>query len=142
LVRVPDPVVRLNAVALTLNAGAKLAQAQAYSAAYPWLDAALSALATDTATATAAPRDQLRSTASFWYGVTSVLTSGGAYKGMTDSRSCARAKEFFDRIKRTRTALERGRSVHEPTAAQMLRAVAQYEGAMPSVKQAFQCTNF
>jgi hypothetical protein len=74
--------------------------------------------------------------------LTSVLTSGGAYKGMTDSRSCARAKEFFDRIKRTRTALERGRSVHEPTAAQMLRAVAQYEGAMPSVKQAFQCTNF
>jgi tetratricopeptide (TPR) repeat protein len=136
-----DTALRINSAALMFQAGAKLAQAGAYDRAYPWLDTLLQTL--DKGTVPPGPGiDQIRTNANFWYGISSVVTAPPAYKSMTDAKSCAQAKAFNDRIKRTRSALESSRTVHPPTVTRMLGAVGQYENAMKSVKQAFRCSNF
>jgi hypothetical protein len=137
-----DTAIRLNAAVLMLTAGSKLAQAQAYDPAYPWLDSLLTLVEPRIPSDTSGPRHQIRVNASFWYGIASIVSASGPYRQMTQSRSCADAKAFHDRLKRTRAALELGRRVHEPTVTQMLAAAKQYETAMATVKQAFKCTNF
>jgi len=80
--------------------------------------------------------------ASFWYGLSSVLTLQGPYKRMIDSKNCEEAKLINERLVRTRGALELGRRIHPPTVDQMLRFLGQYESNMPKVKQAFKCRTF
>jgi len=138
----PDTAIRLNAAVLMLTAGSKLAQAQAYDRAYPWLDSLLTLVEPRTPADTTGPRHQIRVNASFWYGIASIVSSGVPYRQMAQSKSCGEAKAFSDRLKRTRAALELGRRVHEATVIQMLAAAKQYEAAMTSVRQAFKCTNF
>ncbi len=139
-----DSTQRLAATVLVLTGGSKLAQAGAYPAAYTWLDSLLTIIAFTPRTPadTLGPKHQVRINASFWYGLSSVLTLNGPYQAMTKAKGASRCPEahaVFDRLARTKTALQLGRRVHPPTADQMLGFVAQYERAKPSVQNAFKC---
>lgn len=138
----PDSTQRLAAAVIMLTAGSKLAQAGAYPAAYTWLDSLLTLIAPKNGADTLGPKQQVRINASFWYGLSSVLTLNGPYQEMTKAKGASRcpdAHAVFDRLARTKAALLLGRRVHPPTADQMLGFVAQYEKAKPSVQAAFKC---
>jgi tetratricopeptide (TPR) repeat protein len=138
----PDSGQRLAAAVIMLTGGSKLAQAAAYDAAYRWLDTLLTLIAPRNAADTLGPKHQVRINASFWYGLSSVLTLNGPYQTMTKAKGasrCVEAHTVFDRLTRTKAALQLGRRVHPPTADQMLGFVAQYEKAKPSVQAAFKC---
>lgn len=137
-----DSTQRLAASVIMLTAGSKLAQAAAYDAAYPWLDTLLQVIAPRSASDTLGPKQQVRINGSFWYGLSSVLTLNGPYQIMTKAPKairCDLAHQVFNRLTRTKSALQLGRRVHPPTADQMLGFVAQYEKAKPSVQAAFKC---
>ena len=138
-----DTTQKLAAAVIMLTGGSKLAQAQAYDASYGWLDTLLVVIAPKTNADTLGPKHQVRVNASFWYGLSSVLTLGKPYKEMTEKKGTARcpaAREVFERLTRTRAALTLGRRVHPPTADQMLNFVRQYEAAKPQVQKAFKCS--
>ena len=138
----PDSGQRLAAAVIMLTGGSKLAQAAAYNAAYRWLDTLLTVVAPRNPADTLGPRYQVRINASFWYGLSSVLTLGEVYQPMTKAKGadkCPQARAVFDRLARTKTAMLLGRRVHPPTADQMLGFVGQYEKAKPSVQGAFKC---
>jgi tetratricopeptide (TPR) repeat protein len=138
-----DSTQRLAASVIMLTAGSKLAQAGAYNQAYPWLDTLLTIIAPKNAVDTIGPKQQIRVNASFWYGLSSVLTLAGPYKNMTEVKGAARcpaARTVFDRLTRTKQALQLGRRVHPPTADQMLGFVGQYEKAKPQVQKAYKCS--
>ena len=142
-----DTTQRLTAAVIMLTGGSKIAQAAAYDRAYPWLDTLLQVVAPRSATDTAGPRHQVRVNASFWFGLSSVLTFGKVYEPMTklparDRTRCDKAEAVFDRLDRTKAALTLGRRIHPPTADQMLGFVAQYEKGRAPVRQAFKCRNF
>jgi tetratricopeptide (TPR) repeat protein len=137
---------RLAAAVIMLTGGSKLAQAAAYDAAYVWLDTLLTVVTPRTPTDTVGPRHQVRKNASFWYGLASVLTLNKPYQDMTKLKSndpsrCEVAKGIFDRLTKTKAALRLGRSVHPPTADQMMGFADQYERAKPQVVRAFKCRN-
>jgi hypothetical protein len=137
-----DSTQKLAASVIMLTGGSKLAQAQAYDGAYPWLDSLLTVMAPKNAADTLGPKQQVRINASFWYGLSSVLTLGKPYKEMTEAKGaqrCVLAREVFDRLTRTKNALSLGRRVHPPTADQMLGFVRQYEAAKPQVQKAYKC---
>jgi tetratricopeptide (TPR) repeat protein/TolB-like protein len=140
----PDSTQRLAGAVIMLTAGSKLAQANAYPAAYTWLDSLLNIIGPTPKTLadTLGPKQQVRINASFWYGLSSILTLQPEYKKMTDAKGAARcpaARAVFDRLERTKAALQLGRRVHPPTADQMLGFVGQYEKAKPSVQAAYKC---
>lgn len=140
----PDSTQKLAAAVIMLTGGSKLAQAGAYPAAYQWLDSLLSIIGYQPRAAadTLGPKHQVRINASFWYGLSSVLTLNGPYQAMTKAKGAARcvdARDVFDRLTRTKAALQLGRRVHPPTADQMLGFVAQYEKAKGQVQAAFKC---
>ena len=138
-----DSTQRLAASVIMLTAGSKLAQAGAYNQAYPWLDTLLTVVAPKNAADTAGPRQQIRVNASFWYGLSSVLTLNGPYQDMTKAKGaerCPKARTVFDRLTRTKNALTLGTRVHPPTAKQMLGFVDQYEKAKPQVQKAYKCS--
>ncbi|HXM38084.1 MAG TPA: hypothetical protein VN908_05415 [Gemmatimonadales bacterium] len=137
-----DSTQRLAAAVIMLTGGSKLAQAGAYDRAYVWLDTLLQVVAPRAPIDTLGPRYQVRINASFWYGLSSVLTLNKSYQEMTKAKGpnrCDEAKTVFDRLARTKAALLLGRRVHPPTADQMLGFVAQYEKAKPQVQKAFKC---
>jgi Tfp pilus assembly protein PilF len=139
-----DSTQRLAASVIMLTGGSKIAQAGAYPASYIWLDSLLTIIGPTPRTPadTLGPKHQVRINASFWYGLSSVLTLNGPYQQMTKAKGadkCIEARAVFDRLTRTKTALLLGRRVHPPTADQMLGFVAQYEKAKPSVQAAFKC---
>jgi len=90
----------------------------------------------------------VRVNASFWWGLSSILTLGPVYQYVTklpasDRQRCDKAKTLvFDRLDRTKAALTLGRRIHPPTADQMLGFVAQYEKGRKPVRDAFKCRNF
>jgi Tfp pilus assembly protein PilF/TolB-like protein len=142
-----DSMQRLAASVIMLTGGSKLAQAAAYDHAYVWLDTLLQVVAPKAASDTVGPRFQVRINASFWYGLSSVLTLNKPYQEVSKLKPqnrdrCDRAKALYERIERTKVALTLGRRVHPPTADQMLGFVGQYEKAIPQVRRAFKCTNF
>ena len=142
-----DTTQRLTAAVIMLTGGSKIAQAAAYDKAYIWLDTLLQVVAPKSPTDTLGPRYQVRINASFWFGLSSILTLGPTYQAMTklpasDRQRCDKAKAVFDRLDRTKAALTLGRRVHPPTVDQMLGFVAQYDKARPQVVQAFKCRNF
>jgi tetratricopeptide (TPR) repeat protein len=138
-----DSTQRLTGAVIMLSAGSKLAQAAAYGRAYPWLDTLLQVVVAPRTTAdTVGPRFQVRINASFWYGLSSVLTLRDPYQAMVKSKSCAEAKVIYDRLQRTKAALQLGMRVHAPTATQMNGFNEQYLAQMPRVKQAYKCRNF
>lgn len=139
----PDSMQRLAASVITLTGGSKLAQAAAYDAAYIWLDTLLQVVAPRSPSDTTGPRFQVRLNSSFWWGLSSILTFGKPYEAMTKLKGAARcpgARDVFDRLTRTRQALQVGRRVHQPTADQMLGFVARYEQAKPQVQRSFKCS--
>jgi len=140
-----DSTQRLAGAVIMLTGGPKLAQAGAYDHAYVWLDTLLQIVAPKNPADTLGPRQQVRINASFWYGLSSVLTLAKPYKEMTEIKGsnvvkCAAARGVFDRLERTKAALQLGRRVHPPTADQMLNFVQQYEKAKPQVQKAFKCS--
>ena len=138
----PDSTQRLAGAVIMLTGGSKLAQAGAYPAAFRWLDSLLTLIAPRNPADSLGPKQQVRINASFWYGLSSVLTLNGPYQEMTKAKGasrCPQAHAVFDRLTRTKSALLLGRRVHPPTADQMLGFVAQYERAKPSVQNAFKC---
>ena len=142
-----DTAQKLTAAVLMLTGGSKIAQAAAYDRSYLWLDTLLQVVAPRSPSDTTGPRFQVRVNASFWFGLSSILTLGPTYQAMTklpasDRQRCDKAKAVFDRLDRTKAALTLGRRVHPPTADQMLGFVAQYEKARAQVKAAFKCRNF
>ena len=140
----PDSTQRLAAAVIMLTGGSKIAQAQAYPGAYPWLDTLLQVVAPKNPADTVGPKQQVRVNASFWYGLSSVLTLNGPYQDMAKEKvkaqQCPKARAVFDRLARTKGALQLGRRVHPPTADQMLGFVAQYEKSKQSVQRAFKCS--
>jgi len=140
----PDSTQRLAAAVIMLTGGSKIAQAQAYPGAYPWLDTLLQVVAPKNPADTLGPKQQVRVNASFWYGLSSVLTLNGPYQDMAKEKvkaqQCPKARAVFDRLARTKGALQLGRRVHPPTADQMLGFVAQYEKSKQSVQRAFKCS--
>jgi tetratricopeptide (TPR) repeat protein len=141
----PDSTQKLAAAVIMLTGGSKLAQAGAYPAAYAWLDSLLSIIGYQPRTPadTLGPKQQVRINASFWYGLSSVLTLNGPYQAMTKAPKktrCVDARAVFERLARTKAALQLGRRVHPPTADQMLGFVTQYERAKPQVQAAFKCS--
>jgi tetratricopeptide (TPR) repeat protein len=138
-----DSTQKLAAAVIMLTGGSKLAQAASYDRAYHWLDTLLQVVTPRTPTDTVGPKQQVRVNASFWYGLSSVLTLNGPYQEMTKEKGaerCPKARAVFDRLARTKSALQMGRRVHPPTADQMLGFVAQYEKAKPQVQRAFKCS--
>jgi tetratricopeptide (TPR) repeat protein/TolB-like protein len=138
-----DSTQKLAAAVIMLTGGSKLAQAAAYDRAYLWLDTLLQVVPARSASDTVGPKYQIRLNGSFWYGLSSVLTLNRPYQEMTKAKGptrCAEARAVFDRLARTKSALQFGRRVHPPTADQMLGFVAQYEKAKPSVQRAFKCS--
>ena len=138
-----DSTQKLAASVIMLTGGSKLAQAGAYGSAYPWLDTLLTVLTPRTNADTLGPKHQVRVNASFWYGLSSVLTLNAPYQEMTKVKGAARcpaARAVFDRLTRTKAALNLGRRVHPPTADQMLGFVRQYEAAKPQVQKAYKCS--
>jgi len=118
-----DSTQRLAAAVIMLTGGSKLAQAAD----------------------TLGPKQQVRINASFWYGLSSVLTLAKPYKEMTEIKGsnavkCTAARAVFDRLERTKSAMLLGRRVHPPTADQMLGFVSQYEKAKPQVQKAWKCS--
>ena len=138
----PDSALRLNATVIMLTAGSKLAQAQAYSRAYPWLEQTLQQVPVRAPGDTTGPRQQVRVNASFWYGLSSVSTLVPVYQAMVGSKNCDQAKAVNDRIQFTKEALIRGARVHLPTAQSLLNNLTRFEDQMPAVKRAFKCRNF
>lgn len=142
-----DTTERLTAAVIMLTGGSKIAQAAAYERAYIWLDTLLQVIAPRSPTDTLGPRHQVRVNASFWFGLSSVLTLNRPYQEMTklkasDRQRCDKAKAIFDRLDRTKASLTLGRRIHPPTADQMLGFVAQYEKARAQVRAAFKCRSF
>jgi tetratricopeptide (TPR) repeat protein len=137
-----DSTQRLAASVIMLTGASKIAQAAAYDKSYIWLDTLLQVVAPRSPADTVGPRHQIRLNASFWFGLSSVLTLSKPYQDMVKSKNCDQAKAIHDRLVRTRTALLYGERVHPPTARQMLGFLTQYEQQMPRVKQAFKCRNF
>lgn len=141
-----DSTQRLAASVIMLTGGSKLAQAAAYDAAHLWLDTLLQVVTPRMAGDTAGPRHQVRVNASFWYGLSSVLTLNKPYQDMTklktnDPSRCDVAERIFERVTRTKAALRLGRRVHPPTADQMMGFAEQYDRARPQVARAFKCRN-
>jgi Tfp pilus assembly protein PilF len=137
-----DSTQRLAAAVIMLTGGSKLAQAAAYPAAYTWLDSLLTLIAPRNAADTLGPRYQVRINASFWWGISSVLTLNPPYQEMSKAKGAARcplARAFYDRLGRTKSALLLGRRVSPPFADQMLGYVTQYEKTKPGVQAAFKC---
>jgi len=139
-----DSTQRLAGAVIMLTGGSKLAQANAYPPAYTWLDSLLTIIGPTPRTPadTLGPKQQVRINASFWYGLSSVLTLSGPYQHMTKAKGperCIEARSVFDRLARTKGALLLGRRVHPPTADQMLGFAAQYEKAKPNVQAAYKC---
>src|SRR5258706_10553005 len=125
-----------------LNGGPNHAQGAAYDGYYRWLASLLQIVAPKTPTDNLGPRYQVRINASFWYGLSSVLTLNGPYTRMTKAKGpdrCVEAHSVFDRLSKTKTAMLLGRRVHPPTADQMLGFVAQYEKAKSSVQGSYKC---
>ncbi|MGH8630455.1 MAG: tetratricopeptide repeat protein [Burkholderiales bacterium] len=137
-----DSAQRLTAAVIMLTGGSKLAQAAAYDRAYVWLDTLVQVVAQRSPADTVGPRHQVRLNASFWYGLSSVLTLSKPYQDMVKSKKCDQAKAINERLVRTRGALQYGERVHPATVRQMLGFLVQYERQMPRVKQAFKCSNF
>ena len=139
-----DSTQRLAAAVIMLTGGSKIAQAQAYYGAYPWLDTLLIVVAPRNASDTLGPKQQVRINGSFWFGLSSVLTLNGPYQDMAKEKDkrlqCPKARAVFERLARTKSALQLGRRVHPPTADQMLGFVAQYEKSKQSVQRAFKCS--
>ena len=140
-----DSTQKLNAAVILLTGGSKLGQAGAYDPAYDWLDKLLTSIPPRTPGDTLGPRQQIRINASFWWGLSSVLTFAKPYKDMSQVKGstavkCAAARDVFGRLTRTRSALELGRRVHPPTVNQMLGFVSQYERAKAQVQAAFKCS--
>lgn len=138
-----DSTQRLAASVIMLTGGSKLAQAAAYDRAYPWLDTLLQVVAPRSPADTVGPKHQVRVNGSFWYGLSSVLTLTAPFQEVRNAKGaqrCPKARTFFDRLARTKQALQLGRRVHPPTADQMLGFVAQYEKARASVQAAYKCS--
>src|SRR5438552_3781891 len=104
----PDSNVRVNAAAIMLQGSSKIAQAQAYDRAYPWLDQLLNLVAPRSPADTVGPRQAIRVQTSFWFGLSSTLSLLGPYTIMTKAPAsirCDQAKDINDRIQRTKQAL-------------------------------------
>jgi len=138
----PDSGLRISAAVILLNGGSKIAQAQAYDRALPWLDQDLQLVALRSPADTVGPRQQIRRQASFWYGVSSVGPLFAEYSVMVKSKNCGEAKNVNDWIGRAKDALVTGAPVHPPTANAMLQNIAKLEAIMPQVKKQFKCKNF
>ena len=138
---------RIAASVIMLTAGSKLVQqAQAPSHAYPWLDSLLSIIGYQprTASDTVGPKQQIRINASFWYGISSLPALSKPFNDVRTMKGsstvkCGAARDLFERVTRTKTALQIGRRIHPPTADQMLGYVTQYERTKPQFQAAFKC---
>ena len=133
---------RLKAMLIMLTAGQKIAQAQAYDRAFPWLDQLLTLDAPANPADTLGPRQQIRIPASFWYGFASMQTIAGPFNKMAKDKSCPEAKPLNEQLARTRAALLLGRRVLPQLVDQLLNGVVQYEQFMGKVKKGYKCTNF
>ena len=138
----PDTALRLNAAVILLTGGSKIAQAQAYDRARPWLEQTLQLMALRTPADTVGPRQQIRVQASFWYGVSLFQALPPAYQAMVKSKSCNDAKEVNDRIAQTKDALLAGARVSPSFVNTLLTNLGKFEEQMPKVRQAFKCKNF
>jgi hypothetical protein len=138
---------RIAASVIMLTAGSKLVQqAQAPSHAYPWLDSLLSIIGYQprTASDTVGPKQQIRINASFWYGISALPALSKPFNDVRTMKGsstvkCGAARDLFERVTRTKTALQIGRRIHPPTADQMLGYVTQYERTKPQFQAAFKC---
>jgi tetratricopeptide (TPR) repeat protein len=141
-----DSTQRLAAAVIMLTGGSKLAQANAYDAAYVWLDTLLQVVAPKNAADNAGPRSQVRLNGSFWYGLSSTLTFGKEYARVAKLTPkdkpprCQQYRELLTRLERTKSAMTLGTRVHPPTANQMLGFIGQYEKALPQMGKAFKCS--
>jgi tetratricopeptide (TPR) repeat protein len=141
--RASDTTAQLNAAALMRSGGEKLVRAGAIDRAYSWLDRTLEVLGQRRpGDAAGGLRDAIRTNASFWFGLASFPALPGMYQTVAKSKSCAQARDFNERLTRTRQALQVGRTVHEPTVQRYLETMTRFDAAMASVKAAFKCTNF
>ena len=138
----PDTNLRFTATVIAMTAGQKLAQAQAYGRAYPWLDQVMTSVAPRFPADTVGPRAQVRYNTSFWWGLASTITLGQPFQAAVETKKCDEVKPVVDRLQRTKQALQIGRRIHPPTADQMLGVVARFEANVPRIKQAYKCTNF
>ena len=136
-----DSGLKLTAYVVGLSGGSKLAQAAAYSDAYVWLDQLLNEMGPGAAGATG-PKDQIRTQASFWFGIASAVTLQEPYKHAVDHKSCDEAKVVNDRINRGIAAIDLGGRVAPTVAVQMRSILNQYATNMPKVKQFLKCRNF
>jgi tetratricopeptide (TPR) repeat protein len=137
-----DSTLRFSAIVIDMTAGQKLAQAQAYVAAEPWLERVLQAVAPRFPGDTLGPRAQVRGNTSFWWGLASTITLAQPFQAAVESKKCDRVKPIIDRLQRTKQALQAGRRIHPPTADQMLGVVARYEANVPRIREAYRCKNF
>jgi hypothetical protein len=127
------------------TAGEKLVRAGSVDRAYTWLDRTLGVLGPRRPGETTGLRDAIRTNASFWFGLASFPALPGMYTHVSKLKTpdrCNQAKDFNDRLNRTREALTIGRSVHESTVQRYLDTLKKFEPAIASVKTAFKCRNF
>jgi tetratricopeptide (TPR) repeat protein len=133
-----DSGLKLTAYVIGLTGGSKLAQAGAYDDAYVWLDQLLNEMGP---AGGSGPKEQIRTQASFWFGISTALSLGEPYGHMVKTKSCPEAKLINDRINRGIQAIDFGAHVAPGPAAQMRGILGQYAANMPKVYQAFKCKN-
>jgi tetratricopeptide (TPR) repeat protein len=139
----PDTMTQLNATALLLRGGTRLAQqAQAFDRAYPWLDQVLTLTEPRTTADTVGFRAAVRTPASFWYALASMQTIGKLVTDIQTLKNCAAAKALADRMERTRQAGIRGARISPGVINQILQSLQRYDTYLRQVKTQLKCTNF
>ncbi|MGH7752841.1 MAG: hypothetical protein ACREN5_08505, partial [Gemmatimonadales bacterium] len=134
---------QLNATALVLRAGTRLAQqSQAFDRAYPWLDQIITLTEPRTPADTVGFRAAVRTPGSFWYALASMQTIGGLVADIQTRKNCAAAKALADRIERTRQAAIRGARISPAVINQILQTLQRYDTYLRQVKTQLKCTNF
>ena len=137
-----DTTLKFTATVLAMTAGQKLAQAQAYARAVPWLDQVLPTVQPRSSADTTGPRAAVRYNTSFWWGLAQTITLAQPFQAAVATKKCDEIKPVIDRMARTKQALQAGRRIHPPTADQMLGVLAKYEANIPRIRQGYKCKNF
>ena len=133
-----DSSIRLFTINVAYTAGTKLAQAGALDRVYNWLEVPFQQLENDTA----AGHQPLRSTIGYLYGLASTYTMGPLLTDIQKSKKCDKAPAVYQRIQRSKSALNLGARVAPAQVRQPLSMIAQFENFMTQVKRAYKCTNF
>jgi tetratricopeptide (TPR) repeat protein len=138
----PDSGNRFAATLIAYTGGSKLAQAQAWDKGFDWLDPTLQALAPRTPADTVGSRQQIRVLTAFWFSLSSAYSLATPLQQWGGTKKCEGAPQLWDRIQRTKAALQVGGRISPSAAMQAGQFVDRLENYMVQARKAFKCKNY